>query len=105
MFGGVDKALQIPPDLRLFGKTSFARRRMGVALAYNDLDQARGRARTATACVKPGRAWVTAPSVRPNHELHLAPLTPSSSLPLTISWPRRRTFDTEIAGLTLWRCA
>ena len=59
VFDGVDKALQIPQtDLRLFGKPeSYARRRMGVALAYDDtVDQARERARKAAACVKPRRA-------------------------------------------------
>lgn len=53
-FEGVDAALQVPQtDLRLFGKPeSFERRRMGVALAYDDnTDGARERARKAAACV------------------------------------------------------
>ena len=55
-FEGVADALRIPgTDLRLFGKPeSFARRRMGVALAAaSDIDTARRHARAAAACVKP----------------------------------------------------
>ena len=55
-FDGVADALQIPgTDLRLFGKPeSFARRRMGVALAAaDDIDTARRNAKAAAACVKP----------------------------------------------------
>jgi phosphoribosylglycinamide formyltransferase 2 len=56
VFDGVDAALRVPQtELRLFGKPeSFAKRRMGVALAYNaDVDVARKRAKEAAACVKP----------------------------------------------------
>jgi phosphoribosylglycinamide formyltransferase 2 len=56
VFDGVAEALRIPQtDLRLFGKPeSFAKRRMGVALAFDhDAEQARERARRAAACVKP----------------------------------------------------
>ncbi|RAK59151.1 phosphoribosylglycinamide formyltransferase 2 [Phenylobacterium hankyongense] len=55
-FEGVAEALAVPgADLRLFGKPeSFARRRMGVALARGaDVDEARGRARDAAARVRP----------------------------------------------------
>jgi phosphoribosylglycinamide formyltransferase 2 len=55
-FDGVADALAIPGvDVRLFGKPrSFARRRMGVALAVAaDIDTARKRARDAAALVKP----------------------------------------------------
>lgn len=55
-FEGVDEALRIPgADLRLFGKPeSFARRRMGVAVAQGeDVNQARQRARQAAARVRP----------------------------------------------------
>jgi phosphoribosylglycinamide formyltransferase 2 len=55
-FEGVAEALATPgADLRLFGKPeSFARRRMGVALARGvDVDEARGRARDAAAKVRP----------------------------------------------------
>ena len=55
-FEGVAEALAVPrADLRLFGKPeSFAKRRMGVALAVGaDTDQARGRAKQAAACVRP----------------------------------------------------
>jgi phosphoribosylglycinamide formyltransferase 2 len=55
-FEGVVDALSVPTaDLRLFGKPeSFARRRMGVALARGaDVDEARGRARTAASRVRP----------------------------------------------------
>ncbi|MDZ4364963.1 ATP-grasp domain-containing protein, partial [Brevundimonas sp.] len=54
-FEGVAEALRVPTaDLRLFGKPeSFARRRMGVALARgDDVDQARERAREAAGRVK-----------------------------------------------------
>lgn len=53
-FEGVDTALRVPQtDVRLFGKPeSFQRRRMGVALAYDDtIDGARARARKAASCV------------------------------------------------------
>ena len=55
-FEGVADALCVPgADIRLFGKPeSFARRRMGVALATgNDVDIARQRAKEAAAKVKP----------------------------------------------------
>jgi phosphoribosylglycinamide formyltransferase 2 len=55
-FEGVADALRVPgSDIRLFGKPeSFARRRMGVALATaDDVDTARARAREAAAKVKP----------------------------------------------------
>ena len=55
-FTGVDEALRVPQsDLRLFGKPeSFARRRMGVALANGrDTDEARERAKLAASKVKP----------------------------------------------------
>jgi phosphoribosylglycinamide formyltransferase 2 len=55
-FEGVADALSVPgTDLRLFGKPeSFARRRMGVALATaDDVDTARQRAKEAAAKVKP----------------------------------------------------
>nr|WP_315393846.1 formate-dependent phosphoribosylglycinamide formyltransferase [uncultured Duganella sp.] len=55
-FEGVAEALQVPgSDIRLFGKPeSFARRRMGVALATaDDVDTARARAKEAAAKVKP----------------------------------------------------
>jgi phosphoribosylglycinamide formyltransferase 2 len=57
-FEGVADALQLPGvDIRLFGKPeSFARRRMGVALAQaGDVASARNRARQAAALVKPVR--------------------------------------------------
>jgi phosphoribosylglycinamide formyltransferase 2 len=56
VFEGVDEALRIEgTDLRLFGKPeSFARRRMGVALARgDDITQARSRATAAAAAVRP----------------------------------------------------
>jgi phosphoribosylglycinamide formyltransferase 2 len=55
-FEGLAEALRVPgSDLRLFGKPeSFARRRMGVALATgDDIAQARERARAAAARVRP----------------------------------------------------
>jgi phosphoribosylglycinamide formyltransferase 2 len=55
-FAEVDEALRVPQtDLRLFGKPeSFARRRMGVALASGkDVDEARARAKLAASKVKP----------------------------------------------------
>jgi len=55
-FDGVADALQVPnSDLRLFGKPeSFARRRMGVALAHAaDVDAARANAKLAASRVKP----------------------------------------------------
>ena len=59
VFEGVDEALRVEgTDLRLFGKPeSFARRRMGVALARGtDIAQARNRATAAAAAVRPARA-------------------------------------------------
>ena len=59
VFDGVDEALRVPQtELRLFGKPeSFAKRRMGVALAYDaDVEQARHRAKQAAALVKPRTA-------------------------------------------------
>ena len=55
-FEGVAEALRVPgSDIRLFGKPeSFARRRMGVALATaDDVETARARAKGAAAKVKP----------------------------------------------------
>ncbi|HYO95346.1 MAG TPA: formate-dependent phosphoribosylglycinamide formyltransferase [Polyangiaceae bacterium] len=55
-FAGVEHALQVPgSDLRLFGKPeSFARRRMGVALASAEsTDEARSRAKECARRVKP----------------------------------------------------
>ena len=57
-FDGVDEALRVPrTDLRLFGKPeAFARRRMGVALAYGpDVADARGRAKLSASKVRPVR--------------------------------------------------
>ena len=59
VFDGVDEALQVPrTELRLFGKPeSFAKRRMGVALAYDaDVAQARANAKQAAGRVKPRQA-------------------------------------------------
>ena len=56
VFDGVEEALRVPgTDLRLFGKPeSFARRRMGVALARaGDVETARGNAKLAAGKVKP----------------------------------------------------
>lgn len=56
VFDGVDEALRVPrTDLRLFGKPeSFAKRRMGVALAYDaDVEAARANAREAAGKVVP----------------------------------------------------
>ncbi len=56
VFDGVDEALRVPgTDLRLFGKPeSFARRRMGVALARADgVDTARAHAKQAAGKVRP----------------------------------------------------
>ncbi|MGO4330610.1 formate-dependent phosphoribosylglycinamide formyltransferase [Cupriavidus sp. 2TAF22] len=56
VFDGVDEALRVPQtELRLFGKPeSFAKRRMGVALAYDaDVETARARAKDAASRVKP----------------------------------------------------
>jgi phosphoribosylglycinamide formyltransferase 2 len=56
VFDGVTEALRVPnTDLRLFGKPeSFVKRRMGVALAFDqDLEVARARAREAAGKVKP----------------------------------------------------
>jgi len=55
-FAGVDEALRVPQsDLRLFGKPeSFARRRMGVALANGkNVEEARERAKLAAGKVRP----------------------------------------------------
>ena len=59
VFDGVDEALRVPgTDLRLFGKPeSFAKRRMGVALARaGDVETARGNAKLAASKVKPRKA-------------------------------------------------
>jgi len=59
VFDGVAEALSVPgSDLRLFGKPeSFARRRMGVALAHaDDVDTARERAKLAASRVRPRAA-------------------------------------------------
>lgn len=56
VFDGVAEALAVPQtDIRLFGKPeSFAKRRMGVALAWaDDVDTARERAKQAAGLVKP----------------------------------------------------
>ncbi|MBA4109764.1 MAG: phosphoribosylglycinamide formyltransferase 2 [Leptothrix sp. (in: Bacteria)] len=56
VFDGVAEALRVPnTDLRLFGKPeSFVKRRMGVALAFDEqLDVARARAKEAAGKVKP----------------------------------------------------
>ena len=55
-YEGLEAALNVPnSDIRLFGKPeSFARRRMGVALATGkDSDEARSRAKLAASLVKP----------------------------------------------------
>ena len=55
-YAGLEAALNVPnSDVRLFGKPeSFARRRMGVALATGkDTDEARSRAKLAASLVKP----------------------------------------------------
>ncbi len=59
VFDGVDEALRVPgTDLRLFGKPeSFAKRRMGVALARAaDVETARSNAKLAAGKVKPRQA-------------------------------------------------
>ena len=59
VFDGVAEALSVPnTDIRLFGKPeSFAKRRMGVALAFDaDVEVARTRARLAASKVKPRMA-------------------------------------------------
>jgi len=56
VFDGVDAALRVPnTEVRLFGKPeSFKKRRMGVALAFDeDVVRARERAKQAASCVKP----------------------------------------------------
>ena len=56
VFDGVEEALRVPgTDLRLFGKPeSFAKRRMGVALARaGDVETARGNAKLAASKVRP----------------------------------------------------
>lgn len=56
VFDGVDAALRVPnTELRLFGKPeSFKKRRMGVALAFDDdVARAREHAKQAAACVRP----------------------------------------------------
>ena len=61
VFDGVDEALRVPDtDLRLFGKPeSFAKRRMGVALARAvDVDTARCNAKLAASKVKPRKASI-----------------------------------------------
>jgi phosphoribosylglycinamide formyltransferase 2 len=55
-FEGIEQALAVPrSDLRLFGKPeSFAKRRMGVAVANGDtIGQARERAKRAANLVRP----------------------------------------------------
>lgn len=57
-YDGVAEALRVPQtEVRLFGKPeSFVKRRMGVALAYdNDANNARELAKRAAACVKPSQ--------------------------------------------------
>ncbi|MGI4984481.1 MAG: formate-dependent phosphoribosylglycinamide formyltransferase [Janthinobacterium lividum] len=64
-YEGVADALAVPgADLRLFGKPeSFVKRRMGVALATGpDIEQARERARTAAALVRPVAAAAGTPT-------------------------------------------
>jgi phosphoribosylglycinamide formyltransferase 2 len=59
VFEGVAEALRVPnSDIRLFGKPeSFAKRRMGVALAFDaDVETARINAKTAAALVRPRKA-------------------------------------------------
>ena len=59
VFDGVEEALRVPgTDLRLFGKPeSFAKRRMGVALAHaDDVATARSRAQLAASKVRPRAA-------------------------------------------------
>ena len=59
VFDGVEEALRVPgTDLRLFGKPeSFAKRRMGVALARaGDVETARGNAKLAASKVKPRKS-------------------------------------------------
>jgi phosphoribosylglycinamide formyltransferase 2 len=59
VFDGIDEALRVPgTDLRLFGKPeSFAKRRMGVALARaGDVETARGNAKLAASKVRPRKA-------------------------------------------------
>jgi len=58
VFDGLDQALAVPDsEIRLFGKPeSYLRRRMGVALARAaDITEARHRAASAAAAVRPGR--------------------------------------------------
>ncbi|MCK5359150.1 MAG: formate-dependent phosphoribosylglycinamide formyltransferase, partial [Gammaproteobacteria bacterium] len=58
-FENIEKALAVPQsDIRLFGKPeSFRRRRMGVALAYDDkVETARDNAKKAAALVRPVKA-------------------------------------------------
>ena len=59
VFDGVDEALRVPnTELRLFGKPeSFAKRRMGVALAFDaDVEKARVAAKLAASKVSPRKA-------------------------------------------------
>ncbi|MDX3896337.1 formate-dependent phosphoribosylglycinamide formyltransferase [Pusillimonas sp.] len=59
VFEGVDEALRIPQsEVRLFGKPeSFVKRRMGVAVAYDEnIDAARDRARRVAGCIKVKRS-------------------------------------------------
>jgi phosphoribosylglycinamide formyltransferase 2 len=59
VFDGVAEALRVPnTDIRLFGKpTSFIKRRMGVALAFDaDVEVARTRAKLAASLVRPRTA-------------------------------------------------
>jgi phosphoribosylglycinamide formyltransferase 2 len=58
VFDGLDEALEVPEsEVRLFGKPeSFVKRRMGVALARGrDTENARSKAKTVAALVKPGK--------------------------------------------------
>jgi phosphoribosylglycinamide formyltransferase 2 len=58
LFEGLDEALEVPEsEVRLFGKPeSFVKRRMGVALARGrDTENARSKAKTVAALIKPGK--------------------------------------------------
>src|SRR6201996_2537851 len=58
IFDGIEEALAIPDsEVRLFGKPeSYVKRRMGVALARGrDTEEARSRAKTVAALIKPGK--------------------------------------------------
>ena len=67
VFDHVDKALTVPQtDIRLFGKPeAFARRRMGVALAYgDDVEECRLRAKQAAASIKTRKPNSDMPTLR-----------------------------------------